>query len=192
MIKCQNLSEEDINRIGAQVAEAFLAEDGFFAVLPMDVAKKIFAVIIKTCYDSGHLYTTSENQEGFCVYWSKSERPGFMPQLKMMIKFAKILSFKQSIDLLKMQNDWTPTEKRYKKNKDYMEVFLLAVRKEYQGQGYFRKILEEVFEIAEKKNTICVLDTDAKLKAEKYSHVGMKIVDHKLQKSGIEMFALEK
>ena len=73
-----------------------------------------------------------------------------------------------------------------------MEVFLLAVRKEYQGQGHFRAMLAEPFALAEKRGTVCVLDTDAQAKAEKYCHVGMHIVEQKRQKSGITMYALEK
>ena len=94
--------------------------------------------------------------------------------------------------LQKAQNNWEPTERRYKNNDDFVEVFLIAVRKEYQKQGYFRKMLEEPFELAQKRNTICVLDTDSIVKAEKYCHVGMRIIDRKIQKNGIEMFALEK
>lgn len=192
MMKCENLSQEDIQRIGGWVSEAFLGEKGCFSVLPKEVGVKMFTCIVKTCYECGHLYTTSENQEGFCVYWTKKERPGFWPQMKMVMEMATSIPLKVGFLLKDSQNNWKPTEKRYKKAKDFVEVFLIAVRKEYQGQGYFRKMLEEPFALAEEKGTICVLDTDSDVKAAKYEHVGMHIIDKKKQKSGIEMFALEK
>ena len=192
MIKCDNLSKEDLKRIGSYISEAFLGEPGCFVELPKEVADKMFSIIVETCYETGHLYTTSENQEGFCVYWTKKERPGLCAQLKMVCKLCFSIPLKYGSIISGGQNDWRPTEKRYKKNSDFVEVFLLAVRKEYQGQGYFRKMLEEPFELAKKRNTICVLDTDSKTKAEKYSHVGMHIIDSKRQKSGITLYALEK
>ena len=192
MIQCQNLSKADIRRIGQQVAEAFLGEPGCFSVLPPEVGNKLFTLIVDTCYQAGHLYTISENQEGFCVYWTKAQRPGLWVQGKMALKMAACLPLRLGLLLKNSQNNWKPTENRYKKAEDFVEVFLIAVRKEYQGQGYFRKMLEEPFALAEKRGTLCVLDTDSELKAQKYCHVGMHVVEHKPQRSGITMYALER
>ena len=189
---CENLTQADKERIGRQIAEAFLAESGAFTVLPQDAANRLFSLIVDTCYQTGHLYTTSEKQEGFCVYWTKEERPGLLVQLKMARKMATCMPLKASFELGKNQSNWTPTEKRYKKRNDFVEVFLIAVRKEYQGQGFFRKMLQEPFELAEQRHTICVLDTDSRMKADKYCHVGMHVVDSSLQRGGITMYALEK
>ena len=192
MILCQNLTKGDLRRIGGQVAQAFLGEEGCFSVLSPETAEKLFTLIVTTCNHCGHLYTTSENQEGFCVWWTKKDRPGPWVQLKMGLKMAVILPMKAGLQMMNSQNNWTPTEKRYAKNKDFVEVFLLAVRREYQGQGHFRSMLEEVFAQAEKRGTICVLDTDARQKAEKYIHVGLRLVDSRVQKSGVTMYALER
>ena len=192
MVKCTNLTKEDIKCIGARIAAAFLAEKGAFSVLSMSEAEKTFSLIADICYQSGHLYTTSEKQEGYCVYWTKRERPGAWTQLKMGLQMTFCLSIQSGMAFMKSQSNWIPTEKRYKDADDFVEVFLLAVRKEYQGQGHFQNMLNEAFTLAEKRNTICVLDTDAQIKAEKYCHAGMHIVDQKIQKSGITMFALER
>lgn len=192
MIACKNLSKEELQIIGSHVAHAFLAEPGCFSGLSMDVAEKMFTSIVEICYESGHLYTTSDNHEGYCVYWTKEERPGFWPQLKLVFKMAFSLPLSVGKLLKDGQNNWIPTEKRYKKSSDFVEVFLIAVRKEYQGQGHFRTMLQEPMNLAQNRKTICVLDTDAKKKAEKYCHVGFHIVDRKVQRNGIEMFALER
>lgn len=191
MIRCQNLTEEDLLCIGKQVAETFLAEKGCFSILPPDVAGKMFYIIVKTCYETGHLYTTGEKREGFCVYWTKKERPGLWVQLKMALKMAVCVPAQWGLMLKKNQSNWLPTEKRYKKADDFVEVFLLAVRREYQGKGYFRKMLEEPFALARKRGTLCVLDTDSQIKADKYTHVGMCVADSRKQQGGITMYALE-
>ena len=51
-----------------------------------------------------------------------------------------------------------------------------AVCKEYQGQSYMRKALEIAFEEGKKRGCPVILDTDAKLKCDKYVHLGMKNV----------------
>ena len=191
MIRCQNLTEAELAEIGAQIAHGFLAEEGCFSVLPAEAAEKLFTLIVTTCYETGHLYTTGENREGFCVYWTKKERPGAWVQLKMGMKMAKILPLKAGLRLKNSQNCWKPTEKRYAKRDDFVEVFLLAVRTEYQGQGHFRRMLEEAFSLAQQRGTICVLDTDSRTKADKYVHVGMQVVEQKTQRSGVTMYALE-
>ena len=192
MIRCQNLTKEDLQQIGQQVAQSFISEKGCFSTLDADIANRMFTMIVEICYETGHLYTTSEKQEGYCVYWAKEQRPGLKLQMKLVWKMVTGLPLKTGRFLKDGQNNWKPTEKRYKKSEDFVEVFLIAIRKEYQKQGFFRKMLEEPFDLAKKRNTICVLDTDSIIKADKYCHVGMHIVDHKIQKNGIEMFALEK
>ena len=192
MIKLKNLSNEELSIIGTHAAESFLGEKGCFQVLPHDAACKLFTLIVTTCYQTGHLYTSSEKREGYCVYWTKEERPGLWVQLKMGCKMLMCLPLKVGMQFKDGQSNWKPTEKRYKKADDFVEVFLIAVRKEYQGQGHFRTMLQEPFDLAKKRHTICVLDTDSDVKADKYCHVGMHIVDRKVQKNGMEMFALEK
>ena len=162
MIRCTNLTQADLRRIGRQTAEAFLAEEGCFSVLEPEVAEKLFTLIAETCYRAGHLYTTGVQQEGFCVYWTKKERPGAWVQLRMGLKMARILPLKAGMQMKNSQNNWLPTEKRYQKADDFVEVFWLVVRKEYQGQGFFRRMLEEPFALAQQRGTICVLDTDSK------------------------------
>lgn len=52
---------------------------------------------------------------------------------------------------------------------------MLVVRPEFQGQGYMRKILEDVYRVADKRKVSVILDTDDKDKAMRYQHLGMKL-----------------
>ena len=64
---------------------------------------------------------------------------------------------------------------RMKKNGEkFLSVEMLCVRKEYQGKGYMRKAMEEVFLLADEKRLPVVLETDETLKADKYRHLGME------------------
>ena len=52
---------------------------------------------------------------------------------------------------------------------------MLVVRKEYQGQGFMRKMMEFTYRLADKKQVPVILDTDDKDKAARYVHLGMKL-----------------
>ena len=192
MEKCKDLSQEELRKISIDIADAFLAEEGCFASLTKEDAYNLFTIVVTACFEADSLYTSSLNKEGYCVYWTKAKRPGVFVQLKMLIKMFKVLPLKVLLEINKSHSDWLDLEKRYKKYDNYVEIFLLAVKKEYQGRGHASKMLKEVFEIAKDLNTICVLETDANAKVLKYQYVGMKVIDQRIQKSGVTMYALEK
>ena len=52
---------------------------------------------------------------------------------------------------------------------------MLAVRPEYQRQGYMRKMLEYTYRLAESRGVPVILDTDDRDKASRYEHLGMKL-----------------
>ena len=190
MIQCQNLSKADLKRIGAWLAEAFQAEPGYSSGLPQKDAETLFTLLAETFYRKGHLYTTGEEQEGFCAYWTKSDRLSKWDWIRLGMKMAVYLSPKAGKIMQDSQSDWMLTEKRYA-DQDYVEVFLVAIRREYQGQGLFRQIMAEPFTVAKKRGCCCVLDSDSEAKVAKYNHVGMRTVASQIQRSGITMYALE-
>ena len=63
-----------------------------------------------------------------------------------------------------------------KSKKPYIFVGLVAVKNEYQGQGYMRKVLDIAFEEGRKRGCPVLLETDAVLKRDKYVHLGMENV----------------
>lgn len=52
---------------------------------------------------------------------------------------------------------------------------MLAVRPEYQKQGYMRKMMEYTYRLAEGRGVPVILDTDDRDKASRYEHLGMKL-----------------
>ncbi len=53
----------------------------------------------------------------------------------------------------------------------------MAIKKEYQGKGLMRPLVETAFEVAKQGNLPVIVSTDAKLKKDKYEHIGMKLVN---------------
>ena len=84
-------------------------------------------------------------------------------------------------------------EKELKKKKQkYLFVGLVCVREEYQGQGYMRNALELAFEEGNRLGLPVVLDTDAKLKSDKYRHLGMELAGIRTCKNGSKLYELIK
>lgn len=84
-------------------------------------------------------------------------------------------------------------EKELKKKKQkYLFVGLVCVREEYQGQGYMRNALELAFAEGNRLGLPVVLDTDAKLKSDKYRHLGMELAGIRTCKNGSKLYELIK
>ena len=62
-----------------------------------------------------------------------------------------------------------------KAKRKFIRVEMLVVRPEFQGQGYMRQLLEDVYRIADERGVSVILDTDDKDKAGRYMHLGLDI-----------------
>ncbi|MBQ7492504.1 MAG: GNAT family N-acetyltransferase [Clostridia bacterium] len=83
------------------------------------------------------------------------------------------------------------TLKLYKDADDYIAVSMIVVLRQYQGQGYMKKILEPAFQEAGKRNCPCILDTDSLEKVAKYERCGMKKVAEKHVGHGVTLYTME-
>ena len=130
-------------------------------------------------YKSHMLYTTSSKHEAFLAMARYDAK---LPPL--FIRYS-IGSFLKSVDLMavlkrliRFPKFGRSYEDMLKKHKvPYIQVMMVAVTEPYQGQGYLRKLLEIAFEEGRKHNMPVYLNTDAKLKRDKYVHLGMKCVN---------------
>lgn len=86
-----------------------------------------------------------------------------------------------------------PIEKRFEKS-GYVQIKMLAVKKEYQEQGYMRKMVRSAFDLADELKVPCIVSTDAKSKADRYKHLGFelyqirKLSDHSVEYDMVRCF----
>ena len=99
--------------------------------------------------------------------------------IKMMWRMARALGFKNFSDIIKkFQAGGASLEKTYRDSKrQFVQIELLAVKKEYQGKGFMRPLVETAFEVAKNGNLPVIVSTDAKIKKDKYEHIGMQHVN---------------
>ena len=164
MQKVSNMTKEELAHYGTLIGEAFAAEgDGIATTAPREDIIKAFEIMTEYFYNSGVLYTTSDNHEGFLAYWRKSTKIKLKPALHMVGRMEK----------------------------DYVAVSMVVVMREYQGKGYMKRILEHPFSEAAREGIPCVLDTDTELKVAKYTKCGMKNTAKKQLKSGQYLYTME-
>ncbi|MCD8067948.1 MAG: N-acetyltransferase [Lachnospiraceae bacterium] len=196
MIRLANLTDEEIKAIGRRIGRAFYDEgEGAFTQLAREDTITALEIMTECYYRLGVLYTTSEQQEGYLAYWRKGEAKEWgmkmmRVSLHMVWRFLRELSFGSLKKLLPLMSN--PYEKIYQKEPDYVVISMVAVRREFQGQGFLRVLLEEPFHIAQERNIPCVLDTDTELKVKKYVSCGMKKTAETPIKGGGRMYTMER
>ncbi len=196
MIRLTNLTEEETKAIGRRIGEAFYDEgEGLFTRIGREDAITALEIMTECYFRLDVLYTTSEQQEGYLAYWRKGEAKEWGMKMvrvsfHMAWRFLREIPFGSLKKLLPLMSN--PYEKIYQKEPDYVVISMVAVRREFQGQGYLRVLLEEPFRIAQERKIPCVLDTDTDLKVKKYISCGMKKTAETPIKGGGTMYTMER
>lgn len=204
-IKVTNLSENEIEQICREIGDSFYdhaygrkkdgtTEYGLRKLL--DSREKMYQHM-KACflagYESGCLYSTSSRGEGYILVTCKGQDLSFQSGIRMIRAIVKNLGgLRGGIQFVRRiaKGGKTYEDELKKKKIPYANLAMLVVRKEYQGQGYMRQLMEMVYEIADEKNLAVILETDAENKVERYEHLGMKLVKTRDLGEGVFMYDL--
>ncbi|MBQ9609937.1 MAG: GNAT family N-acetyltransferase [Lachnospiraceae bacterium] len=135
--------------------------------------------MISVANDYNAVYATSKRKEGIIILTDTTAPYPAAASFKMMWRMTKALGLKNFMDIIKkFQAGGASLEKKYRDaKKQFVQIELLAVKKEYQGQGFMRPLVENAIELADKKHIPVILSTDAKLKKDKYEHLGLSLVN---------------
>ena len=186
MKKLTGLNKEEVTAISRQIADAFYDykynDEDLGLVKYIKSRKDMFVymnAITQAAYNSGLLYTTSDKHEGYLMLSGEGAgRVKFFDGIKMILAEKKALggfsNMKSFIKACFAEGNTIETRMNKAKRK-YIRIEMLVVRPEFQGQGYMRKILEDVYRVADKRKVPVILDTDDKDKAMRYQHLGMKL-----------------
>ena len=204
-IKVTNLSENEIEQICREIGDSFYdhaygrkkdgtTEYGLRKLL--DSREKMYQHM-KACflagYESGCLYSTSSRGEGYILVTCKGQDLSFQSGIRMIRAIVKNLGgLRGGIQFVRrIAKGGTTYEDTLKKKKiPYMNLAMLVVLKEYQGQGYMRQLMEMLYQIADEKNLAVILETDAENKVERYERLGMELVKTRDLGEGVFMYDL--
>lgn len=135
--------------------------------------------MIRTANECNAVYVTSDKKEGILILTDTTHPYPGTAMFKMVWRMARALGFKNFSNIIKkFQAGGASLEKTYRDSKkQFVQIELLAVKNEYQGKGFMRPLVETAFEVARQGNLSVIVSTDAKLKKDKYEHIGMRHVN---------------
>ena len=178
-MKVKALDEDVICQIGHAFGYYdYCTEHGLIDAFPSrDAVAAFISGYVRMALQSGMLYATGENGEGYIAYKLPGQRicpKAVLPlargllgsmKLKELLRFARIMS-KGGAGLDKQLD---------KAKKPYLYVGMVCVREPYQGQGYMRRVMDMAFAEGNRLGVPVILDTDARSKCDKYIHLGMEL-----------------
>lgn len=179
----KNLEKEKIDVIAKDIADAFFSysysegEIGMKGFIKTEQSMYIFMrAVFEAAVRSGCAYS-SENGEAYLIMTdSEGSKIGLIETVKEMLAesealggFLKMMEYSRISSL----DGGTISQEIFKRNARYVSVDILVVLKQYQHQGFMREMMEFVYERAQQFGIMVALETDDKLKAAKYEHLGM-------------------
>ncbi len=192
LVKLEHLDKTERLKITRSIGEAFASEKGGIcdAVSSTYLVQKYMEIASEMAYRSGCLYTIDHT--GYVAFYTKNNKPKLRYHFWMAYQMLKEIGYHNTMHIMDAMKGWIGYEKVYEAESNYLILNMLVIPICYQGQGRMKTILQEVFRIADDYHLKCVLDTDTKLKKDKYLACGMKLVKTTRLDSGMHVYVLEK
>lgn len=190
IVKVQSKTDEELAEIGRKIGESFAAEDaGVVRKMPRAHVVKVFQLMTEFYYRLGRLYTLPESEAGYIAYWPKNFRIPLVLKLRLVEQMLKYVPLRSCLKIAPAGSE--QFAKVYRHEKNYIAVSMLVVLREFQGQGFMRRLLETPFSIAEEQRIPCVLDTDTELKVKKYEKCQMHVSRRRKMINGFPLYTME-
>lgn len=170
----EEVNEEIIQDIGNALSDESNDEDSFAY---KDLASFYFGEYTRAMVQSGLLYTTSENHEGFIVL----KKPGQSVSMKSMKYltngFVKTMSIKELLRYKKAMKDagYSLKEEYMNTGKPFVYVGMVCVCNKEKEDEILKQLLKLAFDEGKHLNVPVILDTDSEKKCEKYKNLGMHL-----------------
>ena len=179
MKKVTVMSDSEIHELAEAYADYDFkpGEKSIFSVFgSREKILRYLEMSIRTALKSGWIYSVGDNREAYIAISYSDSHPPLHIMLSFPFRAMKAVGTRPLYDLSQLLKNGGPSlADRMKKNREkFLSVEMLCVKKEYQGKGYMRMAMEEVFRLADEKRLPVVLETDETIKADKYRHLGME------------------
>lgn len=197
-IKIDKISKKELIEIGNEIGDSFFDHDyeeeqgmrKYFNT--REKMRDFMTASLLAGYRSKCLYATSDNKEGFVIV-STPDNPLIVWSLLSVAPrmFKAMGNFNEILSICKKLDDKRDYKSELDKKKvKYVFLVMLVVRNKYKGQGNMHKLMDLVYEIADKEHLPIVFDTDASNKKDRYVHLGMECVRTRSLDEGVTMYDL--
>ncbi len=193
IVRITKYSPEDAQRYAELIVDAFISEPGAYpGPFTRNELIRYFGCIVELGMRAKGFYIlkNDEQEKGFMIYWTKKKAASWLLKTYESLKIMALIPGTKISRFVEPMNAWVDYEETYKHEKDYVDVFLVCVAKQFQHTGVFRKLLNEPMELAREKKLLCILETDSDLKMAKYTAVGLKAVKHAVLSNGVSKYIM--
>lgn len=191
MILIDHRDHEHVKSVAAAFAESFLSQYGSLSsCMNYEEACIYFELTLYEYARAKNLYALSEKEEGYIVYYRKDKGMPWYRDLLLFVRYFRHIRIETMQKMMLVRRGWTDYTIAHLNTPDYVDVSLVAIKKEYQGKGYLRKLMAAPFALADELGIPCILDTDAEHKAIRYESVGMRVERDQLLDSGMHFYTM--
>ncbi|MGN1033291.1 MAG: GNAT family N-acetyltransferase [Intestinibacter sp.] len=187
----ENISKQKLKEISNLIGEAFVTNELFHEFGSVeerkDLVMKYMDIYVQCVYESKSLY--SSDDEKAYIGLAYSDCKPIIPQLKMLAKLIFAIPYKINKKFLKHINQISDGNKKYTKS-TYLEILMVCVKKECQGQGRARELVEFAKQKASERDVPLLFDTDMKEYADIYQHFGCKLYNKTTAGNGVTRYNL--
>lgn len=179
----KDLGKEKIDEIGQGIADAFFDyeySDGDTGMKGFIKTRESMYIFMRAVFEAAvrsNCAYQCENGEGFLIMTSsEGEQITLIETVKEMLAesqalggFLKMLEYSN----ISSRDGGTISQEIFKRQARYVSVDILVVLKQFQHQGHMRELMEYVYRHAQSYGIMVALETDDRIKAAKYEHLGM-------------------
>lgn len=194
LVKIIKKDRKSMQKRGEIIAEAFLNEEGSYpGIFTKRELSAYFSCVVELGIRAKGFYAYMEDNEekGYLIYWKKSKAASYLLKLWISYKILMNISSQKIARFNEPLKDWKDYEETYKKEKEYLDLFLVCVPIPYQHTHVFRNMLSIPLEQAREEGIVCILETDSELKMKKYSTLGLKVVSSAVLSNGVKKYIME-
>ncbi len=191
MKKIEKISVEELKQIKKIVGEAFVANELFHEFGSVSERRDLVMVYmdayVECVYESGQLYGTEDGQ-GYIGLGFSQGAPLF-PKLKMLFRMVRRIPLKTMKRFMKHVKQIAGANEKYAKL-PHIDILMVCVKKESQGKGIARQLIEYAKERAADKNVPLLFDTDMPEYAQMYQHMGCVLYNQLTAENGVTRYNL--
>lgn len=191
MEKVKNISATELQAIKEIIGEAFVTNELFHEFGSVEDRRKLvfdyMDAYVECVYESGLLYRTKDKKGYIGLAFTGEER--LLPKLKMLMKMLKRIPFKTLKKFMHHVKQIKGGNARYQRQ-PHVDVLMVCVKKEHQGEGIASKLVEYAKNMAREKAAPLVIDTDMPEYAKIYQHLGCILYNTVTADNGVTRYNL--
>lgn len=191
MVIVENVSKEELHRICHVIGESFVTNDLFYEFGSIEDRKdfvlQYMDAYVRCVYEMKALYRSEDGKAYIGLAYSDQKK--IIPQIKMLLQMLHRIPFAINKRFLKHVKEISDGNKRYTQN-TYLEILMVCVEKEYQGQKRAKELVDFAKEKASERAVPLLFDTDMEAYARMYEHYGCTLYNKKTASNGITRYNL--